>query len=217
MALSSKKLYFRHNNTTYSLPLFTANHTPFTIAVSDGSNTYHALTDGGGGSPYTENNIKYFYNSAKPSIHAISGGGSPCNIFNDSETVSQYDIPAGTYTPSAFRALIEQYISNNGSRTCANAFTATVNGQTITVSSGTTISYQVNSSSPQGYARAVYFGGNLGRGTGAPEYYYNSSSRGFTDGKCYVVYNAGGAFVWTTQFALYANYNITIGTGIKFN
>lgn len=86
MALSSKKLYFRHNNTTYSLPLFTAQHSPFTIKVSDGSNTYHALTDGAGGSSYTENNIKYFYNSAKPSIH-VNANGTACNAFNDSETV----------------------------------------------------------------------------------------------------------------------------------
>lgn len=88
MALSSKKLYFRHNNTTYSLPLFTANHSAITIQISDGSNTYHALTDAAGVSSYTENNIKYFYNSAKPSIHASPGGTTSYNVYNDSETVS---------------------------------------------------------------------------------------------------------------------------------
>ena len=216
MALSSKKLYFRHNNTTYSLPLFTANHSAITIQISDGLNIYHALTDAAGVSSYTENNIKYFYNSAKPSIHAISVGGDSCNAYNDSETVSYYDIPAGTYTPSAFRALIEQYISENGNRTVANAFTVTVNGQTISVSANQKIYYQVNSSSPQGFARAVYFG-TIPSSTGAPEMTYSQSSNGFTNGKCYVVYNEGGGFLWTVCFAAYANYNITVGTGIKFS
>lgn len=215
MALSSKKLYFRHNNTTYSLPLFTALHSAITIKISDGSNTYHALTDGAEVSSYTENNIKYFYNSAKPTIHAMSGSTS-CNAYNDSETVSEYDIPAGTYTPSAFRALIEQYISFNGNRTVENSFTVTVNGQTISVSANQKIYYQVSSSSPQGTARAVYFG-TTPSPTGAPELAYNNASTGFTNGKCYVVYNSGGGFLWTICFRVCSIYNITVTTGIKFS
>lgn len=89
MALSSKKLYFRHNNTTYSLPLFTAEHTPCAIRVSDGTNILYALAKGAGMSDYTENNIRYFYNSSKPSIHFYSPRNSGISdAFNDSETVS---------------------------------------------------------------------------------------------------------------------------------
>jgi hypothetical protein len=215
MALSSKKLYFRHNNTTYSLPLFTAKHSTITIQISDGSNTYHALTDGAGFSSYKENGIKYFYNSSKPSIHSVSGGAT-CNAFND---YSSYDIPPGTYTPSAFRTLIEQYISNNGNRTVANAFTVTVNGQTITVSAGQKVYYTVNSSSPQGMVRSVLFNPSSVPASGyAPPAAYNSSTNGFTDGHCYVVYFSAGGYDYTrTSFNNYVNYNITIGTGINFS
>lgn len=127
-----------------------------------------------------------------------------------------YNIPAGTYTPSAFRSLIEQYISNNGNRTCSNTFTAKVNGQTITVNSGSKIYYQVLSSSPQGNARSVYFGKAPESGF-APAISNNSSTKGFTNGKAYVVYNYGGGFTWTEAYKNYANYSITIGTGINFS
>ena len=59
-----------------------------------------------------------------------------------------YDIPAGTYSPSAFKSLIDNYISpNNGSRRVSNSFNVTVNGQTITVNANTTIYNENNESS----------------------------------------------------------------------
>lgn len=217
MALSSKKLYFRHNNTTYYIPLFTNMVTSCCLGVKDESTTLYApaqkpeISD----NDYTENNIRYFYNSNKPTIKYYDGSYTR-NCLNDSETVSAYNIPAGTYTPSAFRALIEQYISNNGNRTVANAFTVTVNGQTISVSAGQKVYYTVNSSSPQGFARAVYFG-TTPSSTGAPEMVYCVASDGFTNYKCYVVYNTSSGFQFTTCFSDYANYNITVGTGINFS
>lgn len=157
----------------------------------------------------------YIYKAPSPTI-CVRHNNTTYYCARSREAISEYDIPAGTYTPSAFRALIEQYISNNGNRTVANAFTVTVNGQTVSVSANQKIYYQVNSSSPQGTARAVYFG-TTPSSTGAPEYYFNIPSNGFTQGKCYVVYNAGGGFLWTVCFASYSNYNITVGTGIKFS
>lgn len=209
MALSSKKLYFRYNNTTYNLPLFTAQHSPFTIKVSDGSNTYHALTDGGGGSSYTENNIKYFYSSAKPSIHAISGAGTTCNAYNASEQLIVYDIPAGTYTPSAFENLIIQYISANGSRTCANAFTAKVNGHTYNVSAGQAIKYcttNTDGSGTNSTLRIVTFNGRT--------YAEAQDANLLVFRGTYVVHASN--FSGYAQFSAYANYSITIETGIRF-
>lgn len=157
----------------------------------------------------------YIYKAPSPTI-CVRHNDTTYYCARSREAVSEYDIPAGTYTPSAFRALIEQYISNNGNRTVANAFSVTVNGQTISVSANQKIYYQVNSSSPQGAARAVYFG-KTPSSTGAPEMYSCIPSTGFTDGKCYVVYNSGGGFQLTNCFSSYSNYNITVGTGINFS
>lgn len=52
------------------------------------------------------------------------------------------NIPAGTYTPNAFQTLISQFIAENGSRTLAKELTATVNNQTITINSGSSIYYR---------------------------------------------------------------------------
>lgn len=157
----------------------------------------------------------YIYKAPSPTI-CIRHNNTTYYCARSREAISEYDIPAGTYTPSAFRALIEQYISNNGNRTVANAFTVTVNGQTVSVSANQKIYYQVNNSSPQGLARAVYFG-TTPSSTGAPEMDYSNASNGFTNGKCYVVYNASAGFQFTVCFKGYSNYNITVGTGIKFS
>lgn len=156
----------------------------------------------------------YSYNSGFKTIFFKAPGGTIYRLPNVES--SSYDIPAGTYTPSAFRNLIEQFISNNGNRTVSNTFTAKVNGQTITVNSGSKIYYQVLSSSPQGNARSVYFGKAPESGI-APAIISNNSVNGFTNGKAYVVYNAGGGFFWTQAYINYANYSITIGTGINFS
>lgn len=65
-------------------------------------------------------------------------------------------------------------------------------------------------------ARAVYFG-TTPSSTGAPEMAYSNASNGFTNNKCYVVYNAYAGFQFTVCFKGYSNYNITVGTGIKFS
>lgn len=54
------------------------------------------------------------------------------------------NIPAGTYSPSAFKNLISQFITKNGNRTVKNEFTATVNNQTITVSANAKVYYNAS-------------------------------------------------------------------------
>jgi hypothetical protein len=74
-------------------------------------------------------------------------------------------------------------------------------------------------SSPQGMVRSVLFNPSSVPASGyAPPTAYNSSTSGFTNGHCYVVYFQTGGYGYTsTSFNNYANYNITIGTGINFS
>ena len=121
-----------------------------------------------------------------------------------------YDIPAGTYSPSTFKSLIDKYISsNNGSRRVSNSFKVTVNGQTITVNANTTIYNENNESS----------------GSSVLTYGVNFSGEYLVPGNCFqvgVAYNFTDNKVYITQsrgipyFGRYTYYNITISTGIKF-
>ncbi len=121
-----------------------------------------------------------------------------------------YDITAGTYTPSAFKNLIENYISPGGSRSVRFDFTVIVNNMPVNVHAGDTIYYnQVSSGSNQ--ARLVGFGYN-GVGMGGS---YNSAID-FINYKQYCVWDN---HLGTTSFyQTYENFSITIQSGgIKFN
>ena len=115
------------------------------------------------------------------------------------------DIAAGTYSPSSFKGLIEQYISVDGSRTVARGFTAKVNGTSVTVPAGGTI-----------YYRHPY--------TGNPDVYIvgftsyliqidKAATDSFNSGKTYVVYRSPQS----DYFNKYTDYPITITSDIKFN
>ena len=129
---------------------------------------------------------------------------------NKRQPLAAYDIPAGTYSPSTFKSLIDNYISpNNGSRRVSNSFNVTVNGQTITVNANTTIYNENNESS----------------GSSVLTYGVNFSGEYLVPGNCFgvgVAYNFTDNKVYVTQsrgipyFGNYRNYNIPISTGIKF-
>ena len=133
---------------------------------------------------------------------------------NAAEPVHTYDIPAGTYTPSAFENLIHRFISINGSRTVKNSFSVTVNGQTLSIAAGTKIYYVSQGSSPW-YAKAVCFGSSGFQSNAC------NSRNGFLSYKAYIVetsnatsYNS--SFCYNLVFRSYASYNITVNTGINF-
>ena len=116
---------------------------------------------------------------------------------------SVYDIPAGTYSPSKFESLIQSFISRNGSRRVNNRFSVEVNGQTYSVSSGSSIYY------------TYQYGGQ------ATFVCFNGYPRGFTQ------FEQPGAFaeygVYCTYWSAsqqqgdgYYRYNIKVNTGIKF-
>ena len=151
----------------------------------------------------------YSYDRSVGDTFGIGLSGTKYVVPNKRVAAVTYDIPAGTYSPSAFKNLIDKYISQNGSRRVSNSFKVTVNGQTITVNANTTI-YNVN---------------NLSSGSGAVSYAVNFSGSYMNEGNVFAINTANsftGNKVYITQstgisyFGRYMYYNITISTGIKF-
>lgn len=234
-------LKFYYNDTTYSLADFTASDSTASIFTEQSPALFHYYQNTGSSSTAEhkipasstrgtsvqfaeDDNYYYKMNNSAPTLCFRKNDTTfYCAKSITSEAKITYAIPAGTYTPSAFETLIKNYISANSSRTVANAFTVTVNNQTVSVSSGDTIYYKESSSSPNGYVRSVAFGDTSGYAIDAnsevkaPEAICNGSSSGFTDNKVYVTYIANGSFNYQEYFKNYANYNITVTTGINFN
>ena len=127
------------------------------------------------------------------------------------------DIPAGTYTPSSFKSLVTSFTGSTfGSyRTLANAVSVTVNGQTLSLFSGTKIYFVSQGSSPW-HAEAIGFGVNYFQAASC------QSSNGFSTYKAYIVLAQPSATVtseycFNRVFATYEAYNITVSSpGIKF-
>ena len=115
---------------------------------------------------------------------------------------ANYDIPAGTYSPSTFESLIGSFISNNGSRRVDNSFSVVVNGQTYSVSSGSSIYFTYQYS---GQARFVCF-------NGSPRGSITFQDRTFAQYGVYCTYWSYTSY----QGDNYYQYNIKVNTGIKF-
>ena len=115
----------------------------------------------------------------------------------------KYDIPAGTYSPSAFENLIKSFIAQNGSRIVYNSFSVVVNGQTYSVSSGSSIYYTYQYS---GDARFVCFNGSP---RGSISFQDNTFSQ-------YGIYCTYWSYT-QTQGDRYYQYNIKVNTGISFS
>jgi hypothetical protein len=197
---------YQQNGTTYKVPASSTRGTSVQFAEDD--NYYYKMDNSSPTLCFRKNNTTYY-----------------CAKSITSEAKITYDIPAGTYTPSAFETLIKNYISSNTLRKVSNAFTVTVNNQTVSVSSGSYIYYTESSSSPNGYVRSVAFGSTNGYAIDgnnevkAPNISCCNSANGFTSYKTYVTYIfTGSAFNYvSTIFKSYANYNITVTTGINFS
>ena len=145
----------------------------------------------------------YSYDKSVGDTFGIGLSNTKYVVPNKRVAAQTYDIPAGTYTPSAFENLIKSFISNNGSRAVKNSFSVEVNGQTYRVSANSSIYYTVQYG---GQARFVCF---------------NGSSRGW------ISFEQPGAFAqygiyctyWTAsqqQGDRYYMYSIKVNTGIKF-
>ena len=129
----SPKLGYYYNGTKWYYPLITPTST---------------LTWGG---------YIYSYDRSVGDTFGIASNGTKYVVPNKRVSAANYDIPAGTYSPSKFDSLIQSFISKNGSRIVKNGFSVEVNGQTYSVSSGSSIYYTYQYG---GSARFVCFNGS---------------------------------------------------------
>ena len=182
----SPKLVYYYNGTKWYYPLITPGST---------------LTWGG---------YKYSYDRSVGDTFGVGLSNAKYVVPNKRVSAVTYDIPAGTYSPSTFKSLIDNYISpNNGSRRVSNSFNVTVNGQTITVNANTTIYNENNESS--GWSVLTYGVNFSGSYLNAGNCFSGGTAHSFTDKKVYITQSRGISY-----FENYMYYNITISTGIKF-
>ena len=173
----SPKLVYYYNGTKWYYPLIT----PTSI-----------LTWGG---------YKYSYDRSVGDTFGISLSNTKYVVPNK-RVSANYDIPAGTYSPSKFESLIGSFISNNGSRRVNNSFSVVVNGQTYSVSSGSSIYFTYQYS---GRARFVCF-------NGSPRGSFAFQDSTFAQYGVYCTYWNYTSF----QGDNYYKYYIRVNTGIKF-
>ena len=161
-------------------------------------------------STLTYNGYIYSYDRSVGDTFGIGLSNTKYVVPNKRVQEGSYDIPAGTYSPSAFKSLIDKYISpNNGSRRVSNLFRVTVNGQTITVNANTTIYNENNAGS--GSSVLTYGVNFTGSYLNAGSCFSVATANSFTKYKVYVTQSRGIPY-----FGRYMYYNITISTGIKF-
>ena len=129
----SPKLAYYYNGTKWYYPLIT----PTSI-----------LTWGG---------YKYSYDRSVGDTFGVGLSNTKYVVPNKRVSAVNYDIPAGTYSPSKFESLIGSFISNNGSRIVYAGFSVEVNGQTYRVPAGGRIYFTYQYS---GQARFVCFNGS---------------------------------------------------------
>ena len=188
------------NNNKAQGPFTSVPFSPKLVYYYNGTKWYYPLIEPT--SILTLGGYKYSYDRSVGDTFGISLSNTKYVVPNK-RVAANYDIPAGTYSPSRFESLIGNFISNNGSRRVNNSFSVEVNGQTYSVSSGSSIYFTYQYS---GQARFVCF---------------NGSPRGFTQ------FEQPGAFaqygVYCTYWSYasiqgdrYYMYSIKVNTGIKF-
>ena len=188
--LTSPSLAYYYNGTKWYYPLITPT----------GSFTYQGYI--------------YSYDRSVGDTFGIGLSNTKYVVPNKRVAAQHYDIPAGTYSPSAFKNLITKFISNNGNRAVKNSFSVTVNKQTISMVPGTKIWYVTQGSSPW-YAKAVGFDTSWFQVASC------ESSRGFSTYKAYIVETSKSnsypnSYCFNYVFRYYESFNITVNTGINF-
>ena len=181
----SPKLVYYYNGTKWYYPLIT----PTSTLTWDG--------------------YKYSYDRSVGDTFGIALDNTKYVVPNKRVSAANYDIPAGVYSPSAFKNLIDKFISTNGSRRVANSFTAIVNNQTITVNANTTIYNENNESS--GWSVLTYGVNFSGEYLHPGNCFQAGVAYSFTDNKVYITQSRGISY-----FENYSHYYISIETGIKF-
>ena len=181
----SPKLVYYYNGTKWYYPLITPTST---------------LTWGG---------YKYSYDRSVGDTFGISLSNTKYVVPNKRVSAVNYDIPAGVYSPSAFKNLIDKYIYTNGSRRVANSFIVTVNGQSVAVTENLQIWNQNNESSG---SSVLTYGVNFSGSYLEPGNCFGSgTAHSFSRNKVYITQSKGISY-----FENYMHYYISVETGIKF-
>ena len=188
------------NNNKAQGPFTSVPFSPKLVYYYNGTKWYYPLIEPT--SILTLGGYKYSYDRSVGDTFGISLSNTKYVVPNKRVSAINYDIPAGTYSPSNFENLIQSFISNNGSRRVNNSFSVVVNGETYSVSSGSSI------------YRTYQYGGN------ARFVCFNGSPRGW------IQFEQPGAFaeygVYCTYWSAsiqgdrYYMYSIKVNTGIKF-
>ena len=216
---------FRRSNETYSITGKTFKitgteqiKTPYALCYRQGGTTYYIpLTNGKTyldiGDTIKSGSTYYRATSASatsPQFLKVRVDGQTYNALDPSTLTSQsYAIPAGTYTPTAFKNMILSFIASGSSRNVASATSFKVNGSTVSLSSGGTIRYQTVGSSPYELEMVTF-----GRQLASSEFWKPCSS--FTIYKAYCVYS-GSQGTQHTYFATYSNFSITVNSSFNFS
>ena len=180
---------------------------PGLVYYYSGTKWYYPLITPTGS--FTYQGYVYSYDRSVGDTFGISLSNTKYVVPNKRVSAVTYDIPAGVYSPSAFKNLIDKYIYTNGSRRVANSFNVTVNRQTITVSANTTIWNENNESSGRS---VLTYGVNFsGEYLHPGNCFQGGVAYSFTDNKVYITQSRGISY-----FANYGNYYISVETGIKF-
>ena len=160
-------------------------------------------------STLTWDGYKYSYDRSVGDTFGVGLSNTKYVVPNKRVSAVNYDIPAGTYSPSAFKNLIDKYIYTNGSRRVANSFIVTVNGQSVAVTENLQI-WSINNES-SGWSVLSYGVNFSGSYMNAGNAFGSGTAHSFTNNKVYITQSRGISYL-----ANYMYFNITVETGIKF-
>ena len=180
---------------------------PRLVYYDSGTKWYYPLITKTG--TLTWNGYIYSYDKSIGDTFGIALDNTKYVVPNKRVAAQTYDIPTGVYSPSAFKNVIDRYISsNNGSRRVANSFNVTVNNQTITVNANTTIYNENNASSGSSVLScSVKFSGSY---LNAGNCFGVDTAHSFINNKVYITQSRGISY-----FDNYMHYYITVSS-IKF-
>ena len=195
------------NNNKALGPWTSVPFSPKLVYYYNGTKWYYPLIEPG--SILTWDGYKYSYDRSVGDTFGVGLSNTKYVVPNKRVSTQTYDIPAGVYSPSAFKNLIDKFIYTNGSRRVANSFKVTVNRQTVAVTRNLQIWNQNNESS--GWSVLTYGVNFSGEYLSAGNCFGAGTAHSFTNNKVYITQSRGISY-----FENYGNYYISVETGIKF-
>ena len=180
---------------------------PSLVYYYSGTKWYYPLITPTGS--FTYQGYKYSYDRSVGDTFGISLSNTKYVVPNKRVSAVTYDIPAGVYSPSAFKNLIDKFIYTNGSRRVANSFIVTVNRQSVAVTENLQIWNQNNESSG---SSVLTYGVNFSGSYLEPgNCFGGGTAHSFSRNKVYITQSRGISY-----FDNYMHYYISVETGIKF-